>query len=345
MQNRNLNNFLFVMVLGTAIGALYGYLVEDLVVYGLGVKALFIGALRGAAVVICALWLSFLVSSTPVESWLRMLPFSQAVVLRSLLLTLVLLLALVTSHLGLTMLFIEDKGLYLQWLQGSMVRDFFVAAATGFVIQILLQARRLIGARTLRNFVFGRYARPIREKRIFVLGDMMASTEMAEKLGDERALELISRFYLDIDPAISKHGGEIHNYIGDEVVLSWPLREPRSNAAVIACIHDMQTIIAARWPFYLKSFGVAPDMRFGVAGGFVAVGECGWEKRQVLHIGDTINTAKRLQEHCKITGDRVLIDAETAGHIRLPSKLFWRDAGETQLRGRSGTTQLMSFTR
>lgn len=340
---RTLNNALFVIVFGAAMGALYGYLIEDLQLRGLGRMALVYGAVRGMAVASFALALEALVTSGPIGRYLRAQPFGRAVVLRGFFLSIVLLVALTGSHFLLASVVLGDSELYFYWRETSMRRDFIVCLTAGFLIQILLQARRLVGARTLRNFVLGRYARPTHENRIFVLGDMFGSTKMAEQLGDESTLALISRFFLDLDPAITRYGGEIHAYIGDEVVISWPQGDKRANRQVVLCLLEMQEIIKTRQPYYQEQFGVKPDMRFGVAGGHVAVGECGWEKRQVLYIGDTINTAKRLQEQCKKTGDRILIDAQTATQIALPKGQEWRTVGATVLRGRTSSTELLTL--
>ena len=35
--------------------------------------------------------------------------------------------------------------------------------------------------------------------------------------------ELLTRFFFDIDEPIVAHGGEVHAYVGDEVIVSWPL--------------------------------------------------------------------------------------------------------------------------
>jgi adenylate cyclase len=35
--------------------------------------------------------------------------------------------------------------------------------------------------------------------------------------------ELLTRFFFDIDGPIVGHGGEVHAYVGDEVIVTWPL--------------------------------------------------------------------------------------------------------------------------
>lgn len=338
---RTLGSFIFVLAAGAVVGALYGFFIDLIMAHGLGGLAMLRGAVRGMAVAVVAVGLEYLVSTSLIGRWLRSLTFRPSLVLRASITTLILLIALSGSHL----ILIRDKTQYLQWFQHGLPRDFIFVLATAFFVQFVLQARRLIGGRTLTYFLLGRYARPTHENRIFVLADMVGSTAAAEALGDETALELITGFFLDIDPTIKRHRGVIHNYVGDEIIMSWLDRGPDGNCCLLACIDEIFEIIDSGRAHYLAKFGVAPSLRFGISGGHVAVGECGWEKRQVVYIGDTINMAKRLQEACKTYDVPVMIDAKTAAGITLPEGMELGVVGETTLRGRSAATQLMTVDR
>jgi class 3 adenylate cyclase len=82
---------------------------------------------------------------------------------------------------------------------------------------------RLIGGRTLLNVILGRYRHPTREERVLMFLDLTGSTRLAETLGEVRMQELLTRFFFDIDEPIVAHGGEVHGYVGDEVIVTWPL--------------------------------------------------------------------------------------------------------------------------
>ncbi len=53
--------------------------------------------------------------------------------------------------------------------------------------------------------------------------DLAGSTTLAEQMGELRVQDLLTRFFYDIDAAIVAHGGEVHAYVGDEVIVSWPV--------------------------------------------------------------------------------------------------------------------------
>lgn len=338
-MSRITSTILIVIVLGGVMGALYGVFIDQLQDHGYGALALVRGGIRGVAVASVAVALELWVSTGIVGRWLRRLPFAPSLAMRIVVTTVILFTALSGSHLVL----IRDPDVYANWLKHGLPRDFLIVMGVAMLIQVLLTARRLIGGRTLRNFVLGRYKRPTHEQRIFVLADMVGSTGMAEQLGDESALALIARFFLDIDPSIHRHGGEIHAYVGDEVVISWPRDNAERNGRVLACVAEILDIAETRGAHYQEHYGVAPKLRIGISGGHVAVGECGWEKPQVIYIGDTINRAKRLQESCKVHDTAVMIDGETAAHMRVPESLALVPIGEETLRGHRHTTRLLTL--
>jgi len=115
--------------------------------------------------------------------------------------------------------------------------------------------------------------------------------------------DLITRFFFDIDEAISDHDGEVHAYVGDEVIITWPLSEdPERNARSLRC--------------------------------FFAVEECGVAKRQIAYFGDTMNVAARLCEHCKAAGEALVASADMLRSATLPNGLSVGRNASLILRGR-----------
>ena len=52
---------------------------------------------------------------------------------------------------------------------------------------------------------------------------MRSSTAIAERLGELGFLNLLNRFIVDLSLAIAEAGGEIHKYVGDEIIATWRL--------------------------------------------------------------------------------------------------------------------------
>ena len=149
--------------------------------------------------------------------------------------------------------------------------------------------------------MLGTYHRPAREQQIVMFLDIAGSTRLAEEMGELRVHDLITRFFFNINEPISDHGGMVHAYVGDEVIVTWRVAvDPVRNARCLACFFAIKTKIASLAADYNREFGVVPRFRAGLHAGPVIVSECGNAKRQLAYFGDTMNVAARLCEYCKV---------------------------------------------
>jgi adenylate cyclase len=119
---------------------------------------------------------------------------------------------------------------------------YFVVLAVAMLFA--LQMNRMIGANVLRYFVAGRYHRPIAEERIFLFLDLEGSTTLAERLGSARYFELLRRFVDDLTDPIVASRGEIYQYAGDEVVVTWPLADGVHAANRVRCFFWSRDAVA-----------------------------------------------------------------------------------------------------
>ena len=173
---------------------------------------------------------------------------------------------------------------------------------------------------------------------------MRASTAIAERVGELRILDLLNRFIVDVSPAVAEAGGEIHKYVGDEVIATWRLA-PGANQVdcVRACFGAFDQIDAQR-SAYERDFGLVPDFRAGLHCGPVAVGELGYLKKEIALIGDTINAAARIVEACRETENRVLASAALLDRLAaLPPGVTRRRLGEIALRGKERPLELCAL--
>ena len=97
--------------------------------------------------------------------------------------------------------------------------------AAAFVFVFILDVNSLLGQNVLINFITGRYYAPRLESRVFLFIDMEGSTGLAERLGPLAFHRLVNRFVLDLTQPIVAARGEIHRYIGDELIATWKLEE------------------------------------------------------------------------------------------------------------------------
>jgi adenylate cyclase len=172
-----------------------------------------------------------------------------------------------------------------------------------------------------------------------------ARRTLAESMGELRMHQLLTRFFYDIDEAILAHGGEVHAYVGDEVIVTWRLGAKGSERRCLDCFFAIQDSIAEKADSYRREFGLVPNFRAGAHAGPVVISECGDSRRQVAYFGDTMNVAARLQEHCKEVGRALLVSGDLLRLMRPGSDLVVEALGPTPLRGRAAAVEVFAVER
>jgi hypothetical protein len=145
-----------------------------------------------------------------------------------------------------------------QWFADELPRIVGISFAVSLLVGAIFEFRRLVGGRVLGSFLLGTYHRPKREQRIIMFLDIQSSTALAEAMGELRVHDLITKFFYDIDQPIAEHGGEVHAYVGDAVIVTWPLSEdPERNARPLRCFFEIQDKMAELNPVYEREFSGA----------------------------------------------------------------------------------------
>ena len=329
-------HILWVTALAAALGAAYSEM-EALQRGGqvLAVYYLARGALTGA--VIASILTSFdgFVLRGPLGAPLRRAPFSIHVAIR-------------TGIYLIVILFGLKFGSYLfpsPGERGVESVDVLVSLATAFVFAFIQDVNSLLGQNVLINFITGRYYTPRVESRVFLLIDMEGSTGFAERLGPLAFHRLVKRFINDLTQPIVATRGEIHRYIGDELIATWKLDEGIADGRCVAACFAAIDQLARRAPDYRREFGAAVTVRAGLHCGPVVTGEMGSVKREIVFLGDTVNTAARIQELCRETGDRVIASADLIDRLELPRGIAKRSLGDLRLRGKGADLALYALTK
>lgn len=208
---------------------------------------------------------------------------------------------------------------------------FAVALAASFFARI----SRLLGTRLLLDLLTGSYLRPRIERRIVLFLDLAGSTTLAEKFGETRIQQLISRFFADIDDAFADAGAEVLGYAGDSIILAWRAQDDqRRNGRAAEGLIAARAAIESLADSYRREFGLVPQFTAGLHMGDVSVGEIGGRRRQISLFGDTMNVAARLQGEAKSVSSGWIASAAYVDCADLPGDLVARDLGALPLRGR-----------
>ena len=195
----------------------------------------------------------------------------------------------------------------------------------------------------LLNFILGKYHTPREIDRIFCFIDLKDSTTIAENLGHLRFAMFLKDYYSDITEAIRKTNAQIYQYVGDEIVLSWSYKNGLMNNNLINCFFQMEEIIDSMKDKYKDKYGVYPRFKAGIHGGKVIVTWVGEIKKEIVYIGDVLNTAARIQEDCKRLAKDFLISEDLLNKIQNLGDVKASFVEETILRGKKRQINLYSL--
>ncbi|MES1215989.1 MAG: adenylate/guanylate cyclase domain-containing protein [Bacteroidota bacterium] len=216
-------------------------------------------------------------------------------------------------------------------------------AATIIVSQFYTEVSENLGQGVLNNFLAGRYHTPTEEERIFMFLDMRSSTTIAENLGHVRYFEMLREYYSDLSGPIIKHSGEIYQYVGDEVIVSWKLKNGLQNNNCIQCFFAMKAAIKKQTKKYNEKFGLLPEFKAGFHYGKVTTGEIGVIKKDIIFTGDVLNTTARIQGLCNSFKVDLLISEDLVKKLNLDPEFQIITLGENELRGRDEKIKLFTI--
>lgn len=213
-----------------------------------------------------------------------------------------------------------------------------------FVSQFYNEVSENMGHAVLMNFFTGKYHRPREEERIFMFLDMSSSTTIAESLGHLRYFDMLKEYYTDLSAPILEYSGEIYQYVGDEIVVSWKMKNGIDKNNCIRCFFAMQAAVKKQAPTYLEKFGVLPGFRAGFHFGKVTTGEIGALRKEIIFTGDVLNTTSRIQGLCRDHGVDLLVSEALLSKLSIGPEFLVTPVGEQQLRGRDEKIRLFTIS-
>ncbi|GEO42772.1 adenylate cyclase [Skermanella aerolata] len=208
-----------------------------------------------------------------------------------------------------------------------------MAMLAAIVVNILFAVNQLLGPGVLFNFLIGRYRQPRREERLFLFLDICHSTTIAEQIGDLKFHAYLDDFFRMVGQAAHDCGGEVHDYIGDEVIVTWPLDGNAVTALDFFPLLSQR--LAARQTAFRRTYGYAVTFRAGLHLGPVVAGEVGELKRKIAFLGDTVNTAARLEQLARTRGVGLLASRSVLDRLRLPPEMTATSLGLLHVRGKA----------
>lgn len=283
--------------------------------------------------------------------WFIKMSFAKKIIFKSLIYLVIVIVFLITLTLINAFYYFEDHSLTaiitptLAFFSDFGVISIVLYIASIIVItQLYAEFSQSIGTGTLSNFFLGKYHHPVEEERIFMFLDMKSSTTIAENLGHVRYFEMLRAYFFDLSEAVIDYAGMIYQYAGDEMIISWKLKDGLKDNSSIQCFFAMKQALQKKSERYHSQFGILPGFKAGLHFGVVTAGEIGSLKKEIIFTGDVLNTTARIQGLCNHYEADLLVSEDIVKLFQLPATYEIRSVGENVLKGRGKTVELFAIS-
>jgi adenylate cyclase len=223
--------------------------------------------------------------------------------------------------------------------EGSFAIYFYVLTVD-FFLAALSQVNLALGDNNLGKLLRGKFYTPREEERIFMFLDLQASTELAEKLGHISYSKMIQDCFNDLGVVVEDEA-EIYQYVGDEVVLTWKMKDGLRNQNSLNAYFTFMQQLNKKKDYYIKNYDCIPFFKAGIHAGEVTVTEVGKYKKEIAYHGDTINTAARIQGKANEFNSELLISEHLKNQLSEVGYRF-NQLGSIPLRGKAEDVVIFS---
>ncbi len=230
-----------------------------------------------------------------------------------------------------------------EFLDFNQIQPYFIWMFIVAFTLVGFQINDKYGPGVFRAFLLGKYYHPKREERIFMFLDLRSSTTIAEKLGEEKYFNFLKEIYEIITPSIIYSKGEIYQYVGDEIVISWKTQQGIKDSNCINCFFEVQKTLQQHIPHFEQKYGAKPEFKAGLHCGNVMTGEIGVIKKDIAFSGDVLNTTSRIQSKCNDLGVNILFSDHLRKLLSFKNELnVPKEMGQIKLRGKG--IEMVLFT-
>ncbi len=224
----------------------------------------------------------------------------------------------------------------LQQLERARVRDVFARfLPEPMVDEVLSRADgdlRLGGVRLVSTALFA---------------DLRSFTGFAERTPPDQVIAVLNRYLGEMSDAVLDNGGTLVAFLGDGLIAVFgaPVACDDHADRAVATAREMLAERLPRFNAWVQEQGYGDRFRMGIgmSSGPLMSGNVGSARRlEYTAIGDTVNTASRIEEHTKQGTHAALVSESTRDLLSDDDGLVFVE--EITLRGRTTSTRLWGLT-
>lgn len=171
--------------------------------------------------------------------------------------------------------------------------------------------------------------------------DIRGFTDFSEHHSPEEVVAMLNSYFEIMVTIINKNSGVVDKFIGDAIMAIWgaPHSTPHDTFNCLKACLEMRVALLEFNNQRMAQEKPPIKIGMGVHSGIVISGTVGSEERmEYTVIGDTVNTASRIEAATKAFGTDILLSGETKDRIK--DQFILELAGETEVKGKSDTLKL-----
>jgi len=147
-----------------------------------------------------------------------------------------------------------------------------------------------------------------------LFADIRGFTSISEQLSAEEVTNILNEYFSAIAPIIEKHNGILNKFMGDAIlaVFGEPIKNENHAIDAVRCADCILKKVRQLQSKWLNEGKPKIEIGVGISTGEAFVGNIGSEERlEYTVIGDTVNTASRIENYNKVYKTKFLISEET----------------------------------
>jgi adenylate cyclase len=177
-----------------------------------------------------------------------------------------------------------------------------------------------------------------------LFSDIRGFTSFSESHHAGEVIDVLHHYLTEMTDAIMDHGGTLIGYLGDGIIAIFgaPLEQDDHADRALAAAEEMLGPRMARFNEWLHERGIEEPFQTGIGinSGLFMAGNVGSQNRlEYTVIGDTVNTAARMEGLTKGSGHQMFI-AESTRFMLLGEPPPLQYVGEFEIRGRAGRMKI-----
>ncbi len=155
---------------------------------------------------------------------------------------------------------------------------------------------------------------------------------LSERITPAKLAELTNLYFSAVGGCVARHGGEILDIVGDGMTALWHDRSSDRESRLQTCLAALD-ICGAVDAFNQVNPGLEFPTRLGINSGPIALGDFGGAGRfSYSVVGDTVNTASRIEGLNRLLRTRLLAAAATVNGL---DELLVRAIGQFRFKGKT----------